>query len=75
MLIGKPNQSNMNIALQLKEASEYLSSNGFLSAAQLIEATKSEPIRMDLDTSMISPATVAAPEAVNAPAPIPTPAS
>ena len=29
VLIGKPNQSNMSVALQLKEASERLSSNSF----------------------------------------------
>ena len=72
-LIGKPNQSNMSVAIQLKEASECLSSNGFPSAAQFIDVTKSEPIRMDLDVSMISPVAVAAPQAVDGPVPAPTP--
>ena len=66
VLIGKPSQSDMSVALQLKEASECLSSNGFPSAAQFVDVTKPEPIRMDLDISMISPATVAAPEAIDA---------
>ena len=55
VLIGKPNQSDMNIALQLREVSEYLSSNGFPSTAQFIDVTKPEPVRMDFDISMISP--------------------
>ena len=45
----------------LKEASEHLSANGFPSTSQFIDVTKPEPIRMDLDISMISPVTVAAP--------------
>ena len=60
-LIGKPSQSVMSIALQLKEASERLSANGFPSASQFIDVTKPEPVRMDFDASMISPVTVAAP--------------
>ena len=72
-LVGKPNQSSMNIALQLKEVSEYLSSNGLPSTAQFIDVTKPEPTRMDLDISMINPPIVAAPEAIYAPAPIPAP--
>ena len=66
VLIGKPNQSNTNIALQLKEAAEYLSANGFPSTAQFIDVTKPEPVRMDFDISMISPTTVAAPQLVDA---------
>ena len=62
VLIGKPNQSATNIAQQLKEVSEYLSSNGFPSAAQFVDVAKPEPTRMDLDISMISPTTVAAPQ-------------
>ena len=73
VLIGKPSQSSVSVALQLKEASERLSSNGFPSAAQFIDVTKSEPIRMDLDVSMISPVAVAAPQAVDGPVPAPTP--
>ena len=69
--IGKPSQSRVSIALRLREASERLSSNGFPSAAQLVDVTKPEPIRMDFDVSMISPVTVAAPEAIDAPAPPP----
>ena len=42
-LVGKPSQSDVSVALQLREASERLSSNGFPSAAQLIDATKPEP--------------------------------
>ena len=72
VLIGKPSQSNVSVALQLKEASERLSSNGFPSAAQFIDVAKPEPTRVDLDVSMISPVTAAAPQAVDAPAPAPT---
>ena len=54
MLIGKPKQSSMNIALQLKEVSEYLSSNGFPSTAQFVDVTKPEPERMDLDIGIIT---------------------
>ena len=72
-LIGKPNQSDVSVAPRLREASERLSSNRFPSAAQLIDVTNPEPIRMDFDASMISPATVAAPEAIDAPAPTPAP--
>ena len=72
-LIGKPSQSDMSVALQLKEASERLRCNGFPSAAQFIDVAKPEPTRMDLDISMISPMTVAAPEVVDAPTPAPDP--
>ena len=68
VLIGKPKQSSMNIALQLKEVSEYLSSNGFPSAAQFVDVAKPEPERMDLDVSVINLPMAAAP-----PAPAPAP--
>ena len=68
VLIGKPKQSNINIALQLKEVSEYLSSNGFPSTAQFVDVTKPEPQRMDLDIGIIN-----LPMAVAPPAPAPAP--
>ena len=41
VLIGKPSQSDVSVASQLKEASERLSSNGLPSAAQLIDVAVS----------------------------------
>ena len=63
----------MSVASQLREASERLSSNGFPSAAQLVDAAKPEPIRMDFDVAMTSPKAVVAPEAIDVPNPTPAP--
>ena len=54
----------MSVALQLKEASERLSSNGFPRAAQLVDVAKPEPERMELDLSLLSPDAVVAPAAI-----------
>ena len=67
----------MSVALQLKEASERLSSNGFPRAAQLVDVAKPEPERMELDLSLLSPDAVVAPaaiEPIDATPPAPPPA-
>ena len=61
-LIGKPSQSDVSVALQLREASERLSSSGFPRAAQLVDVAKPKPERMELDLDLAtSPDSVVAP--------------